>query len=88
MSDIRKEPYAEWLEGTLRELVDLHPTSIGVIVINEDSSTGTAYFNIRNRERWAMIQAILQDNLMDFIRVNADIIADILNEGEGDPWES
>lgn len=86
MSDIRKEPYAEWLEGTLRELVDLHPTSIGVIVINEDSSTGTAYFNIRNRERWAMIQAILQDNLMDFIRVNADMISEILDgeEKEGE----
>lgn len=62
--------------------------SIGIVAINEDGSTGTAYFNIRNRERWTMVQAILQDNLIDFIRVNADTISDILNEGEGDPWES
>lgn len=84
MSDIRKEPYAEWLEGTLRELVDLRPTSIGMVTINEDGSTGTAYFNIRNRERWTMVQAILQDNLIDFIQVNPDVINGILDEGGGD----
>lgn len=80
MNDIRKEPYAEWLEGTLRELVDLRPASIGMVTINEDGSTGTAYFNIRNRERWVMVQAIVQDNLIDFIKVNADAISEILDD--------
>lgn len=84
MKDIRKESYAEWLEGTLRELVDLRPKSIGIVAINEDGSTGTAYFNIRNRERWTMVQAILQDNLIDFILANADVISGILDEGGGE----
>ena len=83
MSDIRKEPYAEWLEGTLRELVDLRPMSIGIVTISEDGSTGTAYFNIRNKERWTMVQAMLQDNLIDFIQVNADVISGILDEEGG-----
>ena len=86
MSDIRKEPYAEWLEDTLRELVDLHPMSIGIVAINEDGSTGTAYFNIRNKERWAMVQAILQDNVIDFIQVNSDIIRNML-DGEAEEGE-
>ena len=86
MSDIRKEPYAEWLEDTLRELVDLHPMSIGIVAINEDGSTGTAYFNIRNRERWVMVQAILQDNVIDFIQVNSDIIRKML-DGEAEEGE-
>lgn len=83
MSDIREERYAEWLEGTLRELVGLHPQSIGIVTINEDGSTGTAYFNIRNRERWIMVQAIIQNNLIDFIRLNASEIVEILGENEG-----
>lgn len=87
MTDIRKEPYAEWLEDTLRELVDLRPISIGVVTINKDGSTGTAYFNIRNWERFTMIQAMLQDNIMDYIRANADIISEILN-GEAEEGET
>ena len=84
MSDIRQEKYAEWLEETLRELVDLKPDHIGIVTINADGSTGTAYFDVRNRERWLMVQAIIQDNLLDFMRINADVINDILDGEEGE----
>jgi hypothetical protein len=78
MSDIRQEKYAKWLEETLRELVDLKPEHIGIVTINADGSTGTAYFDVRNSERWLMVETIIQDNLLDFMRVNADVINDIL----------
>lgn len=78
MNDIRQEKYAKWLEETLRELVDLKPEHIGIVTINADGSTGTAYFDVRNSERWLMVETIIQDNLLDFMRVNADVINDIL----------
>lgn len=84
MSDIWQEKYAEWLEGTLRELVDMKPEHIGIVTINADGSTGTAYFDVRNSERWLMVQAIIQDNLLDFMRVNADVIKEILEGEEGE----
>lgn len=84
MSDIRKEKYAKWLEETLRELVDMKPEHIGIVTINADGSTGTAYFDVRNSERWLMVRAIIQDNLLNFMRVNADVIKDILDGENGE----
>lgn len=84
MSDIRQEKYAEWLEETLRELVDLKPEHIGIVTINADGSTGTAYFDVRNSERWLMVQAIIQDNLMDFTRANAERISEILEGNDAE----
>lgn len=84
MSDIRKQPYSMWLEETLSELVDLKPAHIGIVTINADGSTGTAYFDVRNSERWLMVQAIIQDNLMDFIRANSACIKQILDGEEDD----
>jgi hypothetical protein len=87
MSDIRQEKYAKWLEETLRELVDLKPEHIGIVTINADGSTGTAYFDVRNSERWLMVETIIQDNLLDFMRVNADVINDILSGLDGEDSE-
>lgn len=84
MSDIRKQTYSVWLEETLGELVDLNPAHIGIVTINADGSTGTAYFDVRNSDRWLMVQAIIQDNLLDFLRFNAATIKQILDGEEGD----
>lgn len=83
MADIRREPYAEWLEGMLREMVGLHPTSILIATINEDDSTGTAYFNTGIEDRWLMVGSILLDLLVNWMRRNADTIQEIL-DGEED----
>lgn len=84
MADITKEPYAVWLEKTLRELVEMHPTRIGIIAIMEDGTTGTAYYNAEAASRAQMIRAMCEDSIVDFIRVNADYIADILSGSEAD----
>ena len=83
MSDIRTQPYAEWLEDALRQMVDLRPSTIGIITIMPDGSTGTRYFNSDNRDRLIMCEAIGIDYLEELIRVNADGIRQIL-DGEDD----
>jgi hypothetical protein len=88
MADIRSEPYAEWLEETLHELVEMHPVRMTIVAIMEDGTTGTAYFNAENASRAQMIRAIAQDSVLDFIRVNADLIGEILRgeeDEEADP---
>lgn len=87
MSDIRKQPYSVWLEETLSELVELRPVSIGIVLLGEDGTTGTAYYNIGNRDRALMVRAMIQDSLIDFIRLNSDIISDILNGEEKEEEE-
>lgn len=83
MSDIRTQPYAEWLEDALREMVDLRPATIGIVTIMTDGSTGTRYFNADNRDRMVMCEAINIDYLDELIRVNADRLRQIL-DGEDD----
>lgn len=83
MSDIKAQPYAEWLEASLRELVELHPRTIGIITILPDGSTGTQYFNADNRDRTVMCEALQIDSLDELIKANADHLrALILGEEE------
>lgn len=83
MADIRSEPYAAWLEGALPELVDMHPVSIGIVALLPDGGSATNYWEVNNADRWAMIRSIAQDCLVDWVRVNADKIQEIL-DGEED----
>ena len=82
MSDIKAQPYAEWLEASLRELVELHPRTIGIITILPDGSTGTQYFNADNRDRLIMCEALQIDSLDELIRVNIDHIREMLEDDD------
>ena len=83
MADITAQPYAEWLEASLRELVELHPRTIGIITIMPDGTTGRQYFNADNRDRTVMCEALQNDSLIELLRVNADVLrAFILGEEE------
>lgn len=79
MADIMAQPYAEWLEESLRDLVDLNPQTIGIITILPDGSTGTQYYNADNRDRLIMCEALQIDMLDELIRVNADHLRDLIN---------
>lgn len=83
MSDITKEPYAAWLEDALREMVAMRPSTIGIITIMPDGSTGTRYFNAVNRDRLIMCESIGIDYLEELIRANAEGIRQII-DGEED----
>jgi predicted transcriptional regulator len=64
-------------------MVELDPESIGIVMILPDGTTGTVYYNADRRDMAIMRQAIEDDSLADFLRMNADIIAKILS-GEED----
>ena len=86
MADIKSQPYAEWLEASLRELVELHPRTIGIVCIMPDGTSGTQYYNADNRDRTVMCEALQIDNLEDLLRVNADYLRQMLL-GEEDETE-
>lgn len=82
MNDITAQPYAEWLEASLRELVEPNPRTIGIVLILPDGSTGTQYFNADNRDRLVMCEAINIDYLDELIRVNIDHIREMLEDDD------
>lgn len=86
MADIKDQPYAEWLEASLRELVDLQPRTIGIVCIMPDGSTGTQYFNADSRDRTVMCEALQIDSLEELIKANADYLRALIL-GEEDEEE-
>lgn len=87
MPDITKEPYAEWLERALREMVYLQPESIGIVLIMPDGTTGTQYFHADNRDRLIMMEAIMIDYLGALIVANAESLRELLTGEEGERQE-
>ena len=83
MTDIKAQPYAEWLESVLRQLVDLSPRAIGIVVVMPDGSTGTQYYNSDLRDLTIMREAIMLDYLTEFLANNADLLREIV-DGEAD----
>lgn len=78
MKDITKQEYAEWLEDALRDMVELEPETIGIVLIMPDGTTGTQYYNADNRDRLVMTEALMIDYLDDLIQVNADHLRELL----------
>lgn len=64
-------------------MVDLDPVSIGLVIILPDGATGTSYFNCGTTDMKLMATAIEDDRQIDWIKANADYIAEIL-AGEED----
>jgi len=82
--DYKTKPYARWLEEVLPQMIEFDPVSIGIVMILPDGTTGTVYYNADRRDMAIMRQAIDDDSLADFLRMNADIIAKILSGEEDD----
>ena len=83
MKDITAQPYSEWLEESLQEMVKYDPQTIGIVFTLKDGTTGTLYYEADNRDRLIMCESIMLDYEEEFIRANAKEIKEIL-EGEGD----
>lgn len=50
MRDIRDAPWVEWVEATLRVMLDEDITSIALATISRDGGVGTAYYGCGSRE--------------------------------------
>ncbi len=84
MTDIKEAPYAEWLEGTLREMIELEPQSIAVVMLMPDGTRGTAYWNTDDIDLAVMIDAINEDKYLGWIRKNKSELLEELNSEEDD----
>ena len=82
MPDIKAQPYAEWLEASLRQLVDLHPRSIGIVTIMPDGTTGTQYYNSDTRDLMIMRESIMIDYFAELMEANAGYLRKLLEGGD------
>ena len=84
MADYTSKPYAHWVEDVMREMFEIDPTAIALEMRDAKGQTYTCYWDCSRDDRACMIGAMQDDDLLDFLAVNKDAVAEILNGEEGD----
>ena len=81
MDDITKQPYAVWLEESLKVILGVEPACICIAATSADGTTFTGYYNADATDKAVFAHHIQSDVVMDIIKNNAEEIKGIL-EGE------
>lgn len=87
MKNVQETPYARWLEGMIRQIMESKPVRMGMVMVTEDGDTITAYYGDRSSQDIAsMAWHMNMDSIWETIGVNADKIlqmgADLMEAGE------
>ena len=67
-------PYAEWLEDSLRELMQHKVKSMGLVALIDEGEVLTAYYMAGLADKALMATHINVDSLMDAVLANAGLI--------------
>ena len=78
--DVSRLPYAQWLEDTLRDLVESKPKCICIAAIMPDQTVGTAYYDCTTQDKAIFAHNIQVDITMDVIKANIGEIKEIMEE--------
>ncbi|MBO5740773.1 MAG: hypothetical protein J6R54_02160 [Bacteroidaceae bacterium] len=81
--DLSSAPYTPWLESVVKELYDIQPTSVMMVMRDESGKTFSCYWNVSADDRAIMIDALRYEGISEWIRDNRDEIKAIL-DGEED----
>lgn len=82
MDNIADAPFAPWLESVIKELFDIMPKSVAMEMMDEDGKIYTCYWEVSANDRALMIDAMKDDERIEWLKCNRDLILDILNEDE------
>ncbi|MBR3640535.1 MAG: hypothetical protein IKN53_00715 [Oscillibacter sp.] len=81
MTDITKTEYAEWLEKTLGEMVDMNPKSIAIAIVDGEGDVGTTYYHCGPGDLASMAGAIQQDGVYRRVIMDREVIKTIMKIG-------
>ena len=70
--DVRDSPYATWLEGLIKAIMEHKPATIGVCCIMDDGEAMTGYFgDVGHADKAVMAYHLQIDAITDVIKANA-----------------
>ena len=85
VTDWRDKEYTEWLEQTVRGMVDIDPVSIALELVGKDGVVQTAYWRVSADDRARMMSAMVDDDRIEWLKVNRESVLEILNaEDDGE----
>lgn len=82
MKDIRKEPYAEWLESVLSSMVEEKPVRIALAMECGDGNTCTAYWKCNQQDIALLSHTMYMDAVFRVMKANAKEIIQAAEEDE------
>lgn len=83
--EFENKELAEFLEDTVRNVIDLNPNAIAIVAINDDRGVaGTQYYGCGVEDKGRMIHHIVEDIVMDIILNNAGTIGRYIVDAEGE----
>lgn len=82
MKDITTEPYAEWLESSLGELVNYSPKKIAIVAVTGEGATATAYYECSAADKAMLGAVIQQDGMFDRLECNAEWLKGLVDSAE------
>jgi hypothetical protein len=68
--NLKKLPYAQWLEDTIQDIVKLPVKGLAISLILEDGSVYSNYHNIFALDKLTIAGTIQQDAMYDSMRAN------------------
>ena len=80
--DIREEPYAQWLEKTLRGIVEMKPERICLCAMLPGGEVATCYYQCDAGDLALFAHNIYSDAMLEVIRNNRDLLQDDDEEAE------
>lgn len=81
--DWASAPYAQWLEESIRDMVEFKPISIAMQMMDSTGLVETRYYNTTPNGRACMVDAMRDDTLWEWLVANREEIRAILgDEGE------
>lgn len=82
MADITTQPYAEWLEESLRLISDFKPVCLCIAATSADGHTITGYYNSDATDKAIFAHNIQSDVTMDIVSQNIETIRELLEARE------
>lgn len=82
MANWTEMEYTAWLEDTVREMVDIDPACIALELIDKEGVVHTCYWRVSADDRARMISGMQDDDRVEWLKVNRDIVLEILGEDE------
>lgn len=82
--EIENTPYAEWLEESVKSILDFKPDSMALVAMHDDGMTLTAYYEAGPKEMSLFVHNIQADFVMELIEQNIASIREMLEKDEDD----
>ena len=81
------EQLMQWLEETVKTILEKELKTIGIVAIRENGDVLTSYYGVDQTDMAIMAHNIQMDIVWENLGINRDRLAELLDEDDGEETE-